>query len=411
MSRISRSALALGAVFFAVSIAGCGDSLPDGAVAKVDNLTIAKSTYDRWFTTASTSQPGAVAPDPPTFTKCIAAKVKAAPEPVKGQPKPKRSDYLKQCKQEYDQLRQQVMTFLIRSTWLEAEGDKLGVKVSDADAKAAFEKARKQAFPKTADYVKFLKTSGQTEADLVYRQSVQLLEQKITTKVQSDAKKVSDKDISAYFAKNKEKQFTQPAARDLLVVLTQDEKKAREAKEELEAGSSWVRVVKDYSTDPTTKDADGVLPNVTEGSGNKDFERAVFSAKKGDIVGPVKTADGFYVFEVTKTTARKEQSFKEVKDSIRAILTQQRSQAALAKFGADYQERWKKETDCRSGYVTPDCANAKQQRNSTVPPGAIPQPAPSDGPPNGATGQGGPVPATDAQPQVPQQGQPAPESP
>ena len=72
-----------------------------------------------------------MSPDPPKFTKCIAAKVKAAPEPVKGQPKPKTSDYLKQCQQEYDQLKQQVMTFLIRSTWLEAEADKLGVKVSD----------------------------------------------------------------------------------------------------------------------------------------------------------------------------------------------------------------------------------------------------------------------------------------
>ena len=134
-----------------------------------------------------------------------------------------------------------------------------------------------------------------------------------------------------------------------------------------------MRVVKEYSTDPTTKDADGVLPNVTQGTGNKDFERAVFSAKKGDIVGPVKTADGYYVFEVTKTRERKESKFADVKDSIRAIITQQRAQEALAKFGVDYQERWKNKTECASGYVSPDCSNAKQQRNSTVPPGAIPQ--------------------------------------
>lgn len=394
--------MALGAVFFALVVTGCGGSVPEGSIAKVDNLTIAKSTYDRWFTTASTSQPGATAPDPPTFTKCVAAKVKAAPEPVKGQPKPKESDYVKQCQQEYDQLKQQVLTFLIRSTWLEAEGAKLGVKVSDAEAKAAFEKARKQAFPKTADYVKFLKTSGQTEADLVYRQSVQLLEQKITNKVQADSKKISDKDIADYYAKNKEKQFTQPASRDLLVVLTQDEKKAKKAKEELDAGNSFVRVVKEYSTDPTTKDADGVLPNVTQGTGNKDFERAVFSAKKNDIVGPVKTSDGFYVFEVTKTRERKESSFNDVKESIRAILVQQRSQAALAKFGVDYQERWKNKTDCASGYVTPDCSNAKTQRNSTVPPGAIPNRTAT------TQQQDGALPASEAgQPQVPQQqGQP-----
>lgn len=394
--------MALGAVFFALVISGCGDSVPEGSIAKVGDLTIAESTYDRWFKTASASQPGATAPDPPSFTKCVAAKVKAAPEPVKGQPKPKASDYLKQCKQEYDQLKQQVMTFLIRSTWLEAEGIKLGVKVSDKEAQAAFDKARQQAFPKTADYVKFLKTSGQTEADLTYRQSVQLLEQKITTKIQKGAKKVTDKEVQDYYAKNREKQFTQPASRDLLVVLTQDEKKAKQAKEDLDAGNSFVRVVRQYSTDPTTKDADGVLPNVTEGTGNKEFERAVFSAKKGDLVGPVKTSDGYYVFEVTKTRARKDSKFKDVKESIRAIITQQRAQEALAKFGVDYQERWRGKTECRGGYISPDCSNSKQQRNSTVPPGAIPQ-----GGPNGPPGQEGAVPAGQGgQPQVPQQGQP-----
>jgi foldase protein PrsA len=165
----------------------------------------------------------------------------------------------------------------------------------------------------------------------------------------------------------------------------------------LDEGSSWVRVVHDYSTDPTTKDADGVLPNVTQGVGNPQFERAVFSAKKGEIVGPVKTADGYYVFEVTKATPGKVAKLKDVKPSIEAILFQQRKQAALAKFGQDYQDRWKSETDCASGYVSPDCSQAKPQRNSTVPPGAIPaQPT---------TPQGA-VPATSAQPQVPQQQQP-----
>jgi foldase protein PrsA len=401
MSRISRSALALSAVFFALVITGCGGGgVPEGDVAKVDNLTISKETYDRWFKTASTSQPGAVAPDPPAFTKCVAAKVKAAPEPVKGQPQPKKSDYLKQCQQEYDQLKQQVMTFLVRSTWLEAEADKLGVKVSDKEAADAFAKARKQAFPKTADYVKFLKTSGQTEADLIYRQSVQLLEQKITEKIQKDAKKVTDKDISEYYEKNKDKQFVQPASRDLLVVLTQSEAKAKKAKEALDGGSSWVRVVKDYSSDPTTKDADGVLPNVTQGTGNKQFEDAVFKAKKGEVVGPVKTTDGYYVFEVTKSRARKETKLAEVKESIRSIITQQRAQEALAKFGVDYQDRWRKETECASGYISPDCSNAKQQPNSTVPPGAIPGQTTTQQ-------QEGALPASEAgQPQVPQQTQP-----
>jgi foldase protein PrsA len=393
MSRILRSALALGAVFFALAITACGgNDVPSGDVAKVDNYTISKDTFNRWFKLASASN-GASAPDAPTFVKCIAAKEKAAPKPAKGQPKPKRSDYLKQCQAEYDQLKQQVMTFLVRSTWLEAEANRQGVKVSDAEAKTAFQKAVKSAFPKKGDYAKFLKSSGQTEADLIYRQTVQLLEKKITDKIQSEAKKPSESDVEAYYQKNLKKQFTQPASRDLRVVLTNNEKDAQKAKDMLDSGSSWVRVVHDYSTDPTTKDADGVLPNVTQGVGNPEFERAVFSAKPDTIVGPVKTSDGYYVFTVTKATPGKVAKLKDVKPSIEAIINQQRRQTALAKFGQDYTDRWRGLTDCAKGYVSPDCSQSKPQRNSTVPPGAIPQQTP---------GQSGPVPATSAQPQVPQ---------
>lgn len=401
MSHTSRSVLALGAVFFAFAIAACGDSVPSGDVAKVDNLTISKVAYDRWYKLASTSNPSSPVIDPPKFTKCIAEGKKALGEPVKGQPKPKDSDFRAQCKQQYEQIKQQVMTFLLRSTWLYAEAERQNVKVTDAEARASFDKARKAAFPKPGEYAKFIKTSGQTEADLVYRQGVQLLEQKITEKVQSKVKPVTDKDVRDFYAENKDKQFTQAATRDLRVLVTNDEKKAKQAREELDGGSSWTRVVAKYSTDQQTKQTDGNLPNVTQGTGNPDLERAVFSAKKDEITGPVKTSDGYYVFEVTKTSPKKVQAFKDVKDSIKASLAQERRQAALNKFGQDYQDRWRKESECASGYISPDCANSKTPPASTVPPGAIPQqdPAQQQQVPQ-LPGPGG-----GAQPQVPQQQQ------
>ncbi len=189
MSRLLRTALALGAVFFAlIALTACGDSVPGSDVVKVDNTTIAKTTFAHWLAVSAKSQQQqagatAVLPDAPDFTKCIAAAKAAAPTPVKGQPKPTDAQFKATCKQQYDQQRDQVMTFLIRSQWLEAEAAKQGIKVTDAEVKTAFDKARKQAFPKTADYVKFLKTSGQTQADLLYRQRTQLLEQKITAKI------------------------------------------------------------------------------------------------------------------------------------------------------------------------------------------------------------------------------------
>src|SRR3954468_12113343 len=86
----------------AALIAGCGGgddnksssdkapslgSLPGDAGAAVDGTNITKTDYDHWFTVLSKAggQTGE-APDPPDYTKCIAAKRAALPKPAKGQP-------------------------------------------------------------------------------------------------------------------------------------------------------------------------------------------------------------------------------------------------------------------------------------------------------------------------------------
>ena len=79
------------------------------------------------------------------------------------------------------------------------------------------------------------------------------------------------------------------------------------------------------------------------------FDKAIFAAKKGKLVGPVKTQFGWYVFDVTKITEAKQQTLDESKASIKQILASQNQQNALKKFGDDYRNRYKKETDCREG--------------------------------------------------------------
>ncbi len=381
MSKILRSAMALGAVFFAVGLTACG-GVPDSAVLKVDGQTVSKEAFDNWMGIAASAagQQGgsSVVPDPPGYEKCVAALKAAAPAPVKGQPKPTDKQFETQCKQQYTQLKDQVMTFLIRSQWLEAEAKKQGIELSDAAVKKELDKARKQAFPKPADYQKFLKDSGQTEADLLFRQRTQMLEQKVTEKVNKSAGSVTAADVTAYYAKNKDKQFTQPQTRDLRVVLTSSEKQAQEAKQALESGESWAKVAKRYSKDPTSKSSGGKLSGVQKGQGEKAFDDAVFKAPPNRLEGPVKTADGWYVFEVTKDTAAKTQPLtKDLEASIKQIVQSERQQAALTKFGKDYQERWRDKTECQKDFVVPDCSNSKKTSTEKAPPGAATESAPT----------------------------------
>lgn len=362
MPRLLRVSLALCAVFFVAILSACGSEVPDSSVAKVDNLTISNKAFDRWLTIAAKSGGGqgggAAVPDGPGFKKCVAAAKAAQPKLQKGQTQPTDVQYKQQCQARYTQLLQQTATFLIRSTWLDKEAARQGVKVSDKDVAAEFDKARVAAFPKAADFVSFMKTSGSQLADLQFRQRTQILQQKITEKITKGIKPPTDKDLQAYYQKNR-KQFGTPESRTLQVILNSDKAKAQAGLDAVKSGQSWASATKKYSNDPTTKDTGGILRDVQKGQGEKAFDDAVFAAKKGQIVGPIKTSSGWYVFRVSKIVPENIQPFSKVKAQLSAQLASETQQKTLTKFGLDYQKRWKKKTECVKRATVPDCKNYK----------------------------------------------------
>ena len=362
----------------AAAMAGCGNDIPPGAVAKVGDATITQDEFDRWMTTAVKGQAQggeAVVPDPPEFTKCVAAK-KKVPSP-EGQGKQTEGALKKQCKQEFDTLKAEVMQFLIQAEWVQQEADEQGIDVSDKAVQKSFEDQKKQAFPTDKAYNEFIKSSGMTEDDILFRVRLDQLQQKLTQKVTEDAKKVSDADVQEYYDKNKQR-FAQPERRDLRVVLTKTEAKADQARKALADDQAWKKVVKQYSIDEASKAQGGMLPAVAKGQQDKALDDAVFAAKKGEIEGPVKTQFGWYVFEVAKVTPASQQSLEQSKDTIKNLLRSERQQKALDEFIKDFRENYKEETDCADDYRVAECANAPKDGSDTGPasggnPGGPPQ--------------------------------------
>ena len=352
--------LALCAFFVpAALVAGCGEEgIPGNAVAEVDGTAIEKTDFEHWLAIAaqSSGQPNAAVPKPPAFTDCIAQAKKAAAKPAEGQPKQTDADFKKQCQQQYDQMREQVLRLLISYQWINREAKEQGIKVTEAELKKTFEEQKKQSFPKEADYEKFLKTSGQSNEDVMLRVELDALTTKIRDKVTKGKDKVSDAQIAAYYAKNKQ-QFAQPERRDLHIVLTKTEAQAKKAKAALDSGQDFASVAKQYSIDKASKAQGGKLPAVSQGQQEKALDEAIFKAKKGKLTGPVKTQFGYYVFEVTNITKASQQTLAEAKPTIKQTLASQNQQKALDKFVADFRKRWREKTECQNGYTTSDCKN------------------------------------------------------
>ena len=174
-TQIACAAALLGAAL----VAGCGSDVPAGSVAKVGDSTITKADFDKWLKSAAqgSAQGGqASTPDPPNYAKCVAAKSKQ-PAP-QGTKKPSAAALKKQCKQEYDQLKGDVMQFLIQSQWVQQEAADRGVKVSDQEVTNRLAEEKKRAFPgKNGEkrYQDFLKSSGMSEKDILFRFKLETL--------------------------------------------------------------------------------------------------------------------------------------------------------------------------------------------------------------------------------------------
>jgi foldase protein PrsA len=313
--------------------------------------TVSKQDFDHWLTVvASQPQPGQ----------------KEAPKP----PKP--------GSRQYDAVKQQVMQFLVSAKWIEGEAKDRGVSATDAEVKRQFEQTKDQSFPNEKAYKRFLKTSGQTEEDLLFRVGLDVLSNKIRQQVTEEAQQISDSEIEDYYNEN-EQQFSQPERRDLEVILTKNQAKALEAKKAVEGGQRWTRAARQYSVDPASKEQGGKLLGVSKGQQDPKFDAAIFTAVQGRVAGPVKTDAGYYVFRVTKVTKATKQGLEQSKQGIRQLLVSQKQQEELDQFSTNFRNIWRKRTDCADEYVIPDCRNGREQTQATPPPVPPGQPQPVKG--------------------------------
>src|SRR3954454_2350493 len=387
MIKAARIAISLVAITgVGATFAACG-GVPGNAVATVDGEAIDKTDFSHWLSVVakSSGQANAAVPDPPSYAKCVAAKRKTTPAPAKGQPKVTDTQLKTQCKQEYEQQRSQVMQLLVSFKWIQGEAEAQGIKVTDAEVKKSFDEQKKQSFPKEADYQKFLKQSGQTQEDILQRVKLDLLSNKIRDKVVKGKDTVSDKEISDFYNKKKAR-FAQPEKRDLRVVLTKGKGDADKAYAALKSGDSWTTVAKKYSIDDTSKASGGKLPAQAKGTLDADLDKAVFSASKNELQGPVKTQYGYYVFTVTGVTDASQQTLPEAKATIKQTLQSQNQQKALDTFVKSFTKRWKEKTECSDGYKTSDCKNGPKATPTPTVAGADPTGGRAAPPPDPAAG-------------------------
>jgi foldase protein PrsA len=308
----------------------------------------------------SPGAPVIVPTDPPQFKDCIAQVRKQLPSLAKQTDATLKTE----CNQLFTSLSSQVMDFLIRAYWYQADAKKQGINVSDAQVQKAFDTAKKQQFPTEAQFQTFLKQSGQTLQDILFRVRVNQIYMKLLAKHQVP---VTTARITTYYTSHTS-QFGTPEKRDIRIVRTNTLAAANAAKAALEHGQSWNAVAKKYSIDTATKDKGGLLSGVSKGQEEQALDTASFAAPTSKVIGPIHGQFGYYVFEVTKVTKATQQSLTQATPLIKQILNGQGQTSAQNAVDTQAKKDWLKKTTCRSPYAMADCSGYKPPKTTSTTP-------------------------------------------
>jgi hypothetical protein len=80
----------------------------------------------------------------------------------------------------------EVMGFLISSDWVIGEANDLNVRVSPAQVRRRLDRIRHEQYPKRREFKAFLRSSGQTVADVLLRVRLNILSERIQRQVLTD---------------------------------------------------------------------------------------------------------------------------------------------------------------------------------------------------------------------------------
>ena len=260
----------------------------------------------------------------------------------------------------YEQLKQAALNNLFDLIWIQGEAAEMGITADAEEVSSLLQQTIEQNFRNRAEFDEFREQSNFTVADIRTRIKLQILSNKIQEQVVNAVAKVSSSEISEYYDAARD-QFVQPATRDVRVVLNESQAKVEQAKQQLDEDSSdasWKQVASEFSTDPSSRSNGGLRPSVTEGLLEEPLNGEVFGASVGEVVGPVKTPLGFYVFQVEKTTPERVVPLnRSTRAQIRSQLVQSAQQNSFSQYVDDFGSKWRSRTFCASDFVIERCNN------------------------------------------------------
>ena len=187
-----------------------------------------------------------------------------------------------------------------------------------------------------------LKTTGISPEQLRHQRRLSLDMAKLV-RTAAPGGAVSDAAIKAYYRDNRDRFLLPEAvtASHILIRATPDatpeqraaaRRRAADIRDQVLGGADFGRTARDVSEDAGSALAGGLVGTFPRGRMDPAFEAAAFSMKPGEISELVETPYGFHIIRADEHVAGRMQTFDEVQEDIKRLLTDRAEQEALAKL-------------------------------------------------------------------------------
>lgn len=329
-----RSILLAATLLLALVAAGCGGgndgsgSVSADAVASVGDKQISREAYDRLIASAEKTY------------------------------KARKQDFPKVGTPEYEQLKQAIVRSLVEQAEFEIGAEELGIEVTDEEVEKRLDQLKQQFFQGDEQkYKEEIEKQGITDEQVRDDVRTRLLSEQIFKEVTKDVK-VTDEEVSAYYAANKT-QFQTPASRVVRHILIACDKPAacRKAKQQaddlygqIRAGADFAELARKNSDDSSSASQGGKF-TAQKGTTVAPFDKTVFELKTGEVSKPVKTQFGWHIIKaISATKPDSTRPLAQVEKDIRQQLLQQKQNDAMNKWVAALKKRLADEIDYAPGF-------------------------------------------------------------
>ena len=244
-----------------------------------------------------------------------------------------------------DMVKEMVIETMIASEIIYQQAQKDKVAPTDEEVQEQID-IFNESIKDDTEYQKSLKKMGINEEFLKYQFARDLsnvnLEEKFGKEVE-----ISEDEMKKYYEENKDDFYVDTVTASHILIKTidddgnelSDEKKkeakktAEEALKKVKAGEDFATIAKEYSED-TSASSGGELGTFGRGQMVTAFEDAAFGMKVGEISDIVETEYGYHIIKVTDKVDKQE-TYDEVKDEIKSILTNEKYDEYLEKLKTD----------------------------------------------------------------------------